>query len=109
MQAIDPVVSVIIPCYNGERFIGDAIKSVLSQTFKELEVIIVDDGSTDNSKDIVERYKSDPRVLFFSTSGTGEFRWQETPASGKHGENISLFWTRMTFGDRKNWRSRSIS
>jgi glycosyltransferase involved in cell wall biosynthesis len=63
MQTVDPKVSVIIPCYNGEHFIGDAIKSVLSQTYKELEIIIVDDGSTDKSKDVLGQYESDARVV----------------------------------------------
>jgi len=63
MPAVDPVVSVIIPCYNGEHFIGDAIKSVLSQSFQELELIVVDDGSGDGSGAIIDRYKSDSRVL----------------------------------------------
>jgi len=51
-----PLVSVIIPCYNGEKFIGEAIDSVLNQTYQNWELIIVDDGSTDNSKDIILKY-----------------------------------------------------
>ncbi|MFH1754870.1 MAG: glycosyltransferase [Candidatus Latescibacterota bacterium] len=66
MQAVDAKVSVVIPCFNGERFIGDALKSVLSQSFKELEVIVVDDGSSDGSRDIVEKYSSDSRVVYLS-------------------------------------------
>lgn len=63
MQTADPTVSVIIPYFNGEHFIGDAVKSVLTQTFKELEVIIVDDGSADKSKEVLEKYTSDSRVI----------------------------------------------
>ncbi|MFH1865072.1 MAG: glycosyltransferase [Candidatus Eisenbacteria bacterium] len=57
-----PRVSTIIPCYNGERFIGKAIESVLGQTYRDLEVVVVDDGSSDGSLDVVGRYMSDGRV-----------------------------------------------
>ena len=54
-------VSVVIPCYNGEKYIGEAISSVLSQTYGDLEVIVVDDGSSDGSKDLVRAIR-DSRV-----------------------------------------------
>lgn len=51
-----PRVSVIIPCYNAERYIAAALRSVLSQEWPELEVIVVDDGSTDQSATIIDEY-----------------------------------------------------
>lgn len=48
-----PNISICIPMYNAARFIKDCIDSVLSQSFQDLELLIVDDGSTDNSCDIV--------------------------------------------------------
>ena len=54
-------VSTVIPCYNGEAYIADAVRSVLNQTYRDLEVIVVDDRSSDGSKDIV-RSIGDPRV-----------------------------------------------
>ncbi|MBR3396443.1 MAG: glycosyltransferase family 2 protein [Lachnospiraceae bacterium] len=53
-----PKVSVLIPVFNGEKYLAEAIESVLNQTFKEFELIIVDDGSTDDSGIIAESYPS---------------------------------------------------
>jgi glycosyltransferase involved in cell wall biosynthesis len=51
-----PLVSVIIPCYNGEAFLEEAIESALSQTYQRVEVIVVDDGSTDRSPAIAHKF-----------------------------------------------------
>jgi glycosyltransferase involved in cell wall biosynthesis len=51
-----PLVSVIIPVYNYERYLGEAIESVLNQTYKHLEVIVVDDGSTDQSGEVARSF-----------------------------------------------------
>jgi glycosyltransferase involved in cell wall biosynthesis len=59
-----PVVSVIIPTYNYAHFLPGALESVLSQTVSDLEVIVVDDGSTDNTADVMRPYLADPRVRF---------------------------------------------
>jgi len=67
-QLFEPKVSVIIPLYNGSRFITEAVESVLNQTYQEFELIIVDDGSTDNSKEIVRKYVTDRRVRLIEHS-----------------------------------------
>lgn len=58
-----PVVSVIIPNYNHARFLPQRIESVMGQTWRDMEVIILDDASTDNSREVIERYRGDPRVV----------------------------------------------
>ena len=50
------LVSIITPVYNGEKYIEKCIESVLNQTYKNLEMIIVDDGSIDNSENIIKKY-----------------------------------------------------
>lgn len=59
-----PRVSVIMPVFNTERFIAASIESVLAQTFADFELILVDDGSTDRSREIIQSYR-DPRVRAF--------------------------------------------
>ena len=56
MEKTIPAISIIIPMYNVEKYIGDCLDSILAQTFKDYEVIAVDDGSTDKTCEIVESY-----------------------------------------------------
>ncbi len=55
----NPKVSVIIPVYNAEKYIGEAVDSILRQTFKDFEIIILDDASTDKTPEIISSYKDD--------------------------------------------------
>lgn len=66
-----PKVSVIVPVYNGEKHIARAIDSLFEQTLKELEIIIVNDGSTDNTLEIVNTYRSDSRIKIISQENKG--------------------------------------
>lgn len=62
-----PVVSIVLPTYNGERFIKDSIESVINQTFSDWELIIVNDCSTDNTLNIANQYaKNDNRITVVS-------------------------------------------
>ncbi len=61
-----PLVSVIMPVYNGEEYFSEAIDSILTQTFSDFELLIVDDGSQDKSAEIIRSYaKLDDRIRFF--------------------------------------------
>ncbi len=56
-------VSIILPVYNGEKYIKFAIESILLQTYQNFELIIVDDGSTDNTQSIIESYLPNPKII----------------------------------------------
>ena len=64
MDSDKPLVSVILPVYNVEKYLPLAIESILDQTYKKLEILISDDGSKDNSRVIINRYsKNDHRII----------------------------------------------
>jgi len=64
MQKNNPKISVIMPNYNCEKYISEAIESILKQSFTDFEFIIIDDGSTDNSWNIIQEYaKKDDRIV----------------------------------------------
>lgn len=68
-------VSVLIPLYNSEKYISDTVRSVLAQTYPNIEIVIVDDGSTDNSYSVAKQFESD-RVHVYTqpNSGPGKTR-----------------------------------
>lgn len=70
-EPTDPKVSVIIPTFNRARFIGTAIESVLAQTFTNFELIIVDDGSSDETSQIVRGFLHDPRLIYIQQNNRG--------------------------------------
>ena len=77
-QVIENLVTIIMPCYNSENYIEDTIKSVLAQKYKEWELIIVDDFSTDNSVKIIENLiNNDKRIKLIKSKnnrGAGHSR-----------------------------------
>ena len=74
IQEIRPVVSIILPVFNGERFIRDAVGGILSQDYPWLEIIVVDDGSTDGTKEIIEELQVDLRYFRQSNQGPAAAR-----------------------------------
>ena len=78
-----PTVSIILPLYNTERFIGHCIESLLSQTFTDFELLILNDGSTDNSLSIANEYaKKDGRIKVFT--------WENRGASATRNRGLDL-------------------
>jgi glycosyltransferase involved in cell wall biosynthesis len=81
-----PTVSVIIPAYNAAQYLGQAVESVLSQTFSDFEIILVDDGSTDNTKDVVNSF-ADNRLRYIYQVNKGRTGARNTGiyhATGKY-------------------------
>lgn len=67
-----PKISVIVPVYNTEKYLAESLDSVIRQTFKDIEIICVDDGSTDNSSNILSKYaKKDSRIKVISQKNQG--------------------------------------
>jgi len=65
-----PLVSVVIPTYNHANFIGKALKSILDQTYQNWEAIVIDNQSTDQTHEILKKYK-DPRIKYFKINNNG--------------------------------------
>jgi len=70
MTPLNPLVSIITPVYNAQKYIAQAINSVLSQTYKNWELIIINDGSSDNTEDIINSF-CDERIIVISQSNGG--------------------------------------
>jgi glycosyltransferase involved in cell wall biosynthesis len=66
---MNDLVSIVMPCYNAENYIGEAIESVLLQTYENWELLVVDDCSTDHSEKIIQFYcKKDKRIHYYKTA-----------------------------------------
>jgi glycosyltransferase involved in cell wall biosynthesis len=85
-----PKVTVIIPVYNSEEFISDCLESVLHQSYKKLEIIIINDGSTDNSEKIIENYLTDNRIKYLLQSNGGPAEARNTGIKFASGEYIAF-------------------
>lgn len=80
-----PLVSVILPCYNHENFVAQAIESVINQSYKNIELIVGDDGSTDNSVEVMKRYSSWFTKEFYYDKNTGSITYSLSQhATGKY-------------------------
>jgi glycosyltransferase involved in cell wall biosynthesis len=66
-----PKVSTIIPVYNGSRFIIEAVESVLQQTYRDFETVVVDDGSTDNVKTLLRPYIDAGKIRYVYQRNSG--------------------------------------
>ena len=84
-------VSIVIPAYNAEKTISYCIESVLSQSFEDLEIIIVDDGSTDDTRIVVSNYaQTDPRIICISQENMGRSIARNNGIAESSGEWITF-------------------
>ena len=91
-----PEVSVIIPVYNIEKFVEKCIRSVTGQTFRDLEILAVNDGSTDRSGEILERLAAeDSRIVYISQENRGVAAARNRAVDMARGSTSPL-WTETT-------------
>jgi glycosyltransferase involved in cell wall biosynthesis len=81
----EPLVSVVIPCYNQAHFLAEALESVLAQSYGRIEIAVVDDGSTDNTRQVTERY---PAVNYFHQANRGAATARNTGIAKSQGELV---------------------
>ena len=87
MNSKNPLVSILIPCHNSETWLGETIKSALSQTWNNKEIILVDDGSTDNSLQIAKSFESSA-VKIISQKNKGASAARNTALKNARGDFI---------------------
>ena len=84
------LVSVIIPVYNVKPYLKEALDSVVQQTYRKLEIIIVDDGSTDGSDKICDMYRQDTRVTVVHQENRGLSNARNTGMSMMKGDVVAF-------------------
>ena len=72
MNSVNPIITVLMPVYNGENYLSETIESILSQTYKDFEFLIIDDCSTDNSIKVINSYNDDRIKLVKSLKNRGQ-------------------------------------
>jgi glycosyltransferase involved in cell wall biosynthesis len=88
MKQTNPLISVAIPTYNHGKFIEESIRSVLAQTYKNIEIIVVDDGSTDDTRKIVEALGG--RVSYYYQSNKGQSAARNLAINKGNGEALAF-------------------
>ena len=83
-----PLVSCVIPVWNGEKYLGEAIQSVLDQTYSNIELVIVDDGSTDGTPDVIASFTN--RVTSIRQEQSGPAAARNTGISASKGEIVAF-------------------
>ena len=90
-------VSVIVPVYNTSLYLEECINSIINQTYKNLEIIVVNDCSTDNSLEIISKFK-DKRIKIINLKKMVDYLMQETMVCSMQLVSILLLWIVMIIG-----------
>lgn len=85
-----PLVSVVVPCYNHEKYVTETIESIVNQTYKNIELIVIDDGSKDNSVQVIQELADKYGFIFIHRSNKGLSATLNEGISVANGEYISL-------------------
>ena len=94
---IMPKISIIVPVYNVEKYLSTCLDSLINQTLKDIEIICVNDGSTDNSLNILNEYaKNDPRIIVINKENSGPGACRNLGIEKATGEYIQ-------FADSDDW------
>jgi glycosyltransferase involved in cell wall biosynthesis len=83
-------VSIVITCYNYGQFLIDAVESALGQTFTDFEIIVIDDGSTDNTPNVITKYSSDSRVHYVRQQNLGQPKAKNRGIAESGGEFVAF-------------------
>jgi len=95
-----PTVSIILPTYNRAELIGDAISSVLAQSYGDFELIVVDDGSTDATAEVVDSFR-DPRIVFLQQENRGRAAARNKAIMASRGRYIAFLDSDDEYLDQK--------
>ncbi|MBI4059635.1 glycosyltransferase [Candidatus Giovannonibacteria bacterium] len=87
---ISKLVSIVIPAYNAEKYIKEAVDSALAQTYENVEVVVVDDGSTDGTKNVLESYVRDGKIKYVYQKNAGLAGARNTGIRTARGEYIAF-------------------
>ena len=89
----EPMVKIILPCYNHEKYVRESIESVLAQTYQNFELLLFDNGSTDRSRDIIKEYEDRATVFYLEKNDLARVRniWQQ--------ESRGMYYAFMTSDD----------
>ncbi|MDH6533772.1 glycosyltransferase [Parabacteroides sp. 52] len=86
----NPILSIVLPVYNMERFVGDAINSILNQAFYDFELILIDDASTDNSLNRIQSFKDNRIRIFCNKQNQGNYPSRNLGAQKARGKYIAV-------------------